>query len=640
MHSTLDTRPLTSSLEIRSLEDIRQLEQVPLEQSLEARSTYALLANAAAAFGDKTAISFLRDGDIGGAPLDMSYRQLLAGLHRTANLLHRLAVEPDDAVAILLPACPQYHLALWGGAAAGIVQPLNPLLHETKLASLMNAAKAKVLIAWGADAEAGYWSKALRLRALVPSLTTVLRVQPIGESAPWDLIPGVQDFDEALQVSNDRHLDSGREIAPEDIAAYFHTGGTTGDPKLARHSHRAQVFTAWACVQMQGLASTDVLINGYPLFHVGGVLTTSLPLLAAGGHLVIPGTTLMRNREVVRQYWQLQSRFKATLMSAAPTMLAALAEIPLEGADLSAIRYCRTGTAPLSAELATRIENHCGVHAHECLGMTEMAGISTIMPPGVHGPAGCVGFPVPFARMRIVAMKDESECSNIEVPPGTSGAILFHSPNLFSGYLNPSDNAGAFTSDGWLNTGDIGWQDEKGRLHISGRSKDLIIRGGHNIDPKTIEETLSRHPAVQFAAAVGAPDEYAGEIPVVFVSLRDGAHAEESELLSFALQNVEEGPARPRAVKILDTLPTTTVGKIFKPELRQHAAIDVVRARLALLEFDRPSEPQLHFDSSGRLIVVLDDAPKPGLKSATEVLARLGLKGEVRIAPNQPLTRP
>lgn len=154
----------------------------PLAQALTVRSTYEIFRNAGHAFGDKTALTFLRTGNPDDAPIRWSYAELLARIHQTANLLHGLGVGPNDAVAVLLPGCLEYHLALWGGEAAGIVQPLNPLLTDEKLVALMTAARAKVLIAYGSDAESGMWSKALRLRDQVPGLTTLLRVAPHDEA--------------------------------------------------------------------------------------------------------------------------------------------------------------------------------------------------------------------------------------------------------------------------------------------------------------------------------------------------------------------------------------------------------------------------------------------------------------------------
>ena len=564
--------PFTPAFPIRSAADVRRLEEKPLASAYTHRSTYDIFCESARAFGDKTALTFLRSADPQHAPIQWTYSELLRGIHQTANLLHRLGVGPNDAIAVLLPGCLDYHLALWGGEAAGIVQPLNPLLNEEKLVSLMNAGKATVLFAWGADDEAQLWSKAMRIRAQVPTLRTVLRVAPHDEVDSPNLPESVLDFSAQRRLEVDDHLVSGRTIAAHDIAAYFHTGGTTGAPKLARHSHGAQVFTAWVCVQMQGTLAADVVINGYPLFHVAGVLPGALTSFAAGSEVLIPTTTLFRNRAVLGNYWRLVERYGATVVSAVPTVLEALANIPVGTAAISSLRYCRTGAAPLSPDLAARFERLFGLHVHESLGMTEMAGISTITPPGVIAPVGCVGFRLPYTELRVVALDEYGNPTNQDQPVGVQGMVLFKSPNLFSGFVDPEDNARAFTADGWLATGDLGWLDDQERLNLSGRSKDLIIRGGHNIDPKVIEDAMAAHPAVQHCAAVGMPDAYAGELPVVFVTLVPGAVATEAELLEFVRQHVDEPPAQPKSVTILQAMPVTSVGKIFKPELRQLAA--------------------------------------------------------------------
>ena len=607
--------PFTQSRPVRSRADILSIEQArPLAEALPVRSTYEIFCNSAHAFADKTALTFLRTADPADAPIRWSYRRLLAGIHQTANALHALGLQSTDAVAVLLPGCLEYHLALWGGEAAGIVQPLNPLLSDEKLVSLLNAARAKVLIAYGSDAEAGIWTKALHLLAQVPTLGTVLRVPPHDELAPPALPAGVRCFREALAGQPDDRLLSGRDIQASDIAAYFHTGGTTGAPKLARHSHGAQVFTAWASVQVQGLGPEDVTINGYPLFHVAGVLPGALTAFSAGAETIIPTTGLMRNREVIQNYWKLVQAYRSTVLSAVPTVLAALANVPVADADISSLRYARTGAAPLPAELAQRYRQTLGLQVHEALGMTEMAGISTITPPGVSGPAGCVGFALPYVQMRIVRLDAQGQPSAEEMPVGQPGMILFKSPNLFSGFLDPADTAKAFTADGWLATGDLGFVDEQGRLHISGRSKDLIIRSGHNIDPKVIEDAVAAHPAVQLCAAVGAPDAYAGELPVVFVTLKPGQRASEDELLSFAAGRVDEAPARPRHITVLEQMPMTNVGKIFKPDLRALATRAVIEglARQCAAELGAASPPlQIVAGAEGWAVAAADREPVP-----------------------------
>ena len=606
--------------QIRSVDDLRRLEQTPLSEALTVDNTYALFAESARAFGDKTALTFLRSGDPQEPPIRWSYRHLFAGITRTANMLHRQGIGAEDVVAMLLPGCLECHLVLWGGAAAGIVQPLNPLLTVDKLAELLRAADARILVAYGAPEDADYWNKAIHLRDRIDGLR-VLRVAPHDEAAPPDHA-GDGDFQALVAAEPDDRLVSGRRIRGDDRAAYFHTGGTTGSPKLALHTHANQVFSAWAGVQLMGLSDQDVTINGYPLFHVAGVLPASLTALSTGVEIIIPTTTLLRNPQVRENYWRIVEKYRATALSAVPTVLAAIANVPVDGADISSIRYCRTGAASLPPELGARFERQFGLHVHEALGMTEMAGISAIRPPGVHADAGCVGFPLPFARMRIVALDAAGAPTDEDLPDGEAGMILFRSPNVFPGYLDPAETARAFTADGWLITGDIGWRDTRGMLHLTGRAKDLIIRSGHNIDPKVIEDALGDHPDVQLCAAVGAPDAYAGELPVAFAVARPGAQPETADLLEWTGARVDERPAKPKWVALLDTMPVTNVGKIYKPELRRLAAERTVREALRSLARTHPELAETRvaakMSAAGQISVdmTLPDTVDPAARTA------------------------
>jgi fatty-acyl-CoA synthase len=263
--------------------------------------------------------------------------------------------------------------------------------------------------------------------------------------------------------------------------------------------------------------------------------------------------------------------------------------------------------------------------------MTEMAGISTITPPGVHGPAGCVGFALPYTRMRIVALDEQGGASDRDVAPGEHGMVLFKSPNVFSGFLDADDTAKAFTAEGWLATGDLGWIDAEGRLNLTGRSKDLIIRSGHNIDPKTIEDALGAHPAVQLCAAVGAPDAYAGELPVVFATLVPGQHASEQELLDFACARVDEAPARPKWVSVIEHMPMTNVGKIYKPELRAMAAGQVATALVNVvcdeLDIALAARPSVQSDEARGVVVRLHgDLPTDAQSRLSKALNSLPVK--------------
>ena len=572
--------PVITPSPVRCGADLQRLEQTPLAHAVPWASTYNLIRDTVHAYPDRTALTFLHAGQPDSPSTRWTYRMLLEGMHQTANLLRELDLGFEDVVAVMLPGGLAYHLALWGGEAAGIVQPLNPMLSDDKLLSLLRASGARVLIAQGDDDESGMRAKALHLKTLMPELTTLLLVTadggPLQMASPWP--DGVLDFHALRATQPADRLLSQRHFAATDIAAYFHTGGTTGAPKLARHSHGAQVFTAWANATMQGFRSEDVLINGYPLFHVAGVLPGALCSLSVGMETIIPTAALFRNRDVIQNYWKLVARHRSTLISGVPTALAALAAVPLDGADISSVRSVRTGAAPLPPELAARFERDFGLSVRESLGMTETAGLSTVTPPGGEAPAGCVGWPLPYARVRIVELDAEGAPTDREQPVGQSGMVLYRGPNLFSGYLDAAETAKAFTADGWLITGDLGFRDAQGRLNLSGRAKDLIIRGGHNIDPKVIEDALGAHPAVHLCAAVGAPDAYAGELPVAFATLLPGATTTEAELLAFTAARVDEAPAKPRSITILDHMPVTNVGKIYKPELRTLAAGAVVQA--------------------------------------------------------------
>jgi fatty-acyl-CoA synthase len=623
---------LTVSSPVQSLADIHRIEATPLTQAVPWSSTYALIRASAEVHPEQPALTFLHTGQPGGKSTTWTYRSLLQGIHQTANLLCQLGVDPQDAVGVLLPGGLAYHLALWGGEAAGIVQPLNPLLSDEKLLSLLRASNAKVLIAHGAEDDSQLRAKALRLQTQLPSLKTVLLVHPDGGPLPeGDALPaGAQDFHALRATQVAEHLVSQRVFQPTDIAAYFHTGGTTGAPKLARHSHGAQVFTAWANATMQGFQASDVTINGYPLFHVAGVLPGALCSLAVGMHVLIPTEAMFRNREVVQNYWRLVAHHRCTLMSGVPTVLAALAGVPLQGADISSLRAVRTGAAPLPPELAQRFEQAFGLQINESLGMTETVGLSTVAPPGLTAPAGCVGWPLPHARVRIVALNSDDQATSHTLPTGEKGMVLYQGPNLFSGYLDAAETARSFTPDGWLITGDVGFIDTQGRLHLSGRAKDLIIRGGHNIDPKVIEDALGAHPAVALCAAVGAPDAYAGELPVAFATLKPGSDVTEAELLAFTAERVDEGPAKPKSITVLGAMPVTNVGKIYKPELRTLATAAVVQKlihnAMAPMQLAPAQWPQVQATGDAPVVVDAHATPAAAWSALKPLLDALPVK--------------
>jgi fatty-acyl-CoA synthase len=216
----------------------------------------------------------------------------------------------------------------------------------------------------------------------------------------------------------------------------------------------------------------------------------------------------------------------------------------------------------------------------EGYGLTETACLVTLNPASRARRPGTVGLRLPYQDLGIWKIGQGGHATGA-CAPGETGVIGVRGPNVFPGYLRAADNDGIWLAPGWLNTGDLGYLDADGFLHLTGRAKDLIIRGGHNIDPAMIEEALLKHPAVALAAAVGQPDEHAGELPVAYVTLKPGATARPDDLLNAARALVPERAAVPVLIEVLDRMPLTPIGKLAKAELRMRAAARVMRERLA-----------------------------------------------------------
>ncbi|MDH2235435.1 AMP-binding protein [Pigmentiphaga sp. GD03639] len=549
---------------IRCLEDIRAIESQPYAAFMPHHSVHEALEHAAATHAQRRALTFIESADPAVPAGSWTYAELLARVRRAARAFRRLAGDTQPRVAFLLPAIPAAYVTLWGAEAAGIACPVNYLLGEEHIADLLQHARVNVLVALGPHPELDIWSKVAGVRRRCPGLAHVVSV---GRAQ------GASDLDELLAGEEGGPLDESYRRGPDDIAALFHTGGTTGRPKLARHTHRNQLHAAWGAACMYGASEADVTLNGFPLFHVAGSLVYGLSSLLAGGEVVLPTLLGMRNTAFVRRYWQFVQRERATLLAAVPTVMASLLDVPIGEADLSRVRCLLTGGSPLPTELADAFEQRTGVGVRNILGMTECAGVIAIEPVGMPRTAGAVGLPLPFTEVGI----DPDGAS----PDGREGILRVRGPNVGPGYTDARNDAGVFGEDGWLVTGDVGHIDEAGRVFVTGRAKDLIIRSSHNIDPVVIEDALLGHPEVQMAAAVGAPDEYAGEIPVAYVALRQGSRLTAADLADFVRDRIPERPAVPKAIFVVDALPMTAIGKLYKPELRARAVRWTLQERLA-----------------------------------------------------------
>ena len=578
IHDFYRTHPLPSladKMTVRTQHDIAALEKLPALTRIRERHVLDLIEQAAEQHADRTAIRFLAGTAANDPVRDVSFAELGRRVIQTANLLHAEGIGPDDTVTILMPSVPETFFALWGAEIAAVANPVNYFLNASQIAGIMKEAGSKALIAADAALFPDIWPKVEEIRAAMPGLK-VFRVGGTGA------MPGVIDFETAIEKQPDK-LVAPKYLTRDTLAALFHTGGTTGLPKLARHTHGALAVAAWSNALLFDLAPSAVLLNPLPQFHVGGSIFGALSAVASGWTVVIPTPLGARNPNVVRDFWGIIARNKVTIAGAVPTSLAAVMNVPHEGHDLSSLKVFVSGGSTVPVELIRRIEGELGVPVVEGYGMTEVHCYSTMNPMHGERRPGSVGLRLPYTEVRITDVAPDGTIRS-DCPLGTIGHVLMRGPQVTPGYLDARHDRGAMLGDGWLDSGDLGRLDVDGYLWLTGRSKDLIIRGGHNIDPIVIEEALVRHPAVETAAAVGLPDTYAGELPIAFVQLKPGASATPDELREFCRKEIPERAAVPVQVVPIPTMPLTGVGKIFKPALRLDAAQRAFDAALAPLK--------------------------------------------------------
>lgn len=583
----MSTAPL-----IRTLQDIEQIESTPLSERDLPSSTFELIRRTAQTYPDAPALSFILQGTGEETPLRLSYAELLGKVTQTANAFHRLGLRPGKAVSFLLPNLPQTHYTIWGGEAAGIVNAINPLLDPEHIAELIHASDSELLVTLAPFPGTDLWDKVDALRDRLPALKAILCVdlanllpepQRSALKAQRGPLPdGVLDFDEAIAACPADRLESGRHILPEDIASYFHTGGTTGTPKLAPHSHGNEVAMAYSMNLVTRFGVGDVTLCGLPLFHVNGVIVTGLAAFIGGAEVLLATPQGYRNTTLIGNFWKVIERHKVSFFSGVPTIYAGLLQVPSEGHDLSSLKYALCGAAPMPVELIRQFEAKTGLTLIEGYGLTEGTCGSCANPPAGERRPGSIGLPMPYCEVRIKVLDDQGRYQR-DAAPNEIGNLCIRGATVFRGYLQASKNAGIWVDGDWFNTGDLGRVDADGYIWLTGRSKDLIIRGGHNIDPQMIEEALHKHPAVAMAAAVGKPDEKAGELPVVYVQLKPGSQASEAELLEHAAAHIPERAAIPKNAWIIDAIPLTAVGKTFKPALRFDAIARVYQAAVGEL---------------------------------------------------------
>ncbi len=531
----------------KSVDDIAQINAKSISEFVSGDDIYHFIETACRRTPDKTAFVALADPSLKTEALEIKFETALQQITKAANLFHSVGADRTNAVSILPPLTPEGLYAMWGGATASVVNPINPFLAIEHIAGILNAAKTKVLVAAGTNYDPDAANKAEALRDLVPSLT---HVYYIGEPPTSEGI----SFSDALTEQNADKLSFDRNPSMNNVAAYFHTGGTTGTPKLAKHTHFGQVLNAFLCGLVIGNEEGHAEAHGMPLFHVGGAIALSLRAIIHNQTSVLLTPNGFRTPEVVQNFWHIVEKYQLTSTIAVPTVCAALLNNTDAPTTKTPLQFLATGASTVPEELSVVFHKKYGVHMRELWGMTEIHGIATSNLGYGDPVTGSAGTVLPFQKLKIIEQQDGQfvrECDTNE-----AGLVTFSGPTVIDEYVDAEHTKNGFVEgmpDGgrWLNTGDLARLDENGYVWIIGRLKDLIIRGGHNIDPLIIEEALLAHESVALAAAVGRPDGLKGEMPVAYVELISGATATGEGILKFAADRIPERAAIPQDVIVL-----------------------------------------------------------------------------------------
>ena len=590
-------------------------------------STYQLLLDAATAWPDGIATQWIPDPADHARCLDWTYAELAGMVTRIANALTALGVRRGDAVTLASVNTSKLYAATLAAQAAGIAAPVNPALSSERITELIRRTGSRVLVAAGPELDPQLWQRLLEV-ARQAGMTAVLALRPdgargdppalgvSGDGDPDGRGPVVAYLDEMIAGQPSGRL-AGADL-PEagDLAAFVHTGGTTGAPKVAAHTHANQLACAQGIVQCSGLAPGEGVLGGLPLFHVNALIVTGIAPMFSGTRVVWPGPAGYRDKALYAWFWQIIEHYQIAAMSAVPTVYGTLAQVPVD-ADISTLRLPIVGAAPLPASVREDFAAHTGRHLLEGYGLTEATCASTWTRPGEERP-GSVGRVLPGQQVKAVRIGEAGSWA--DCAPGQTGELVIGGPAVFAGYVTdpalggPRVSRDGIVRDGWLDTGDLGSVDADGFVSLTGRAKDLIIRGGHNIDPRVIEEALLRHPGIRGAVAVGRPDRHSGEVPVAYVVPAGPGRDDEADLLAWAADAIDEPAARPKHIYPIDAIPLTEVGKPFKPALAADAAVRAITEALAAAGLADARATAAH--EHGRLVVTVTGADPGRVRDA------------------------
>lgn len=499
-------------------------------------SVASFLRNAATRFPDKVALYFNEER--------ITYRQLDQEVDNLARGLLDLGLQHQQRVSILLGNCPDFMRAYFAiTRAGGTVIPLNPLFKGEEIKYILNDAQAVFLLTSQPflPLVESVWSQ-------IPSLQRVIVIggETEDEVVAWeDLLARPA---EPVEVA----------IKAEDIAACLYTSGTTGKPKGALLSHGNLVFDTKATTEHIEVGPDENHLCVLPLFHAFAQTVCMLIPIYTGASITVMAQ--FRPDSVLREI----GTKKVTLFAGVPAMYASLLSTITDprAFDLSSLRLCFSGGAPMPVEIMRLFEEQYGITVIEGNGPTETSPVAYANPlHGIRKP-GSVGLPLKGVKVKIVDENDN------ELPVDTVGEICVQGPNVMQGYLNLPEATAEAMKGGWFHTGDLGKIDADGYVYIVDRKKDMLIVGGLNVYPREVEECLYQHPAVAEAAVIGVRDALRGEIPKAFIVLKPGREATPREFMAFCRERLANYKC-PRQVDLVEHLPKTVTGKIDKKQLRE-----------------------------------------------------------------------
>ena len=470
-----------------------------------------------------------------------------------AGGLADIGVAPGERVVVLMANCPEVYItynAIW--RAGAVVTPVVFLVTADELRHILIDSGAAAVVTTGEllhtvmDAAAG-----------TTSVRDVIVAGPFPAVTAEGDVPTLRSFAD-LETAAERPI---VERDDRDLAALMYTGGTTGRAKGVALSHAnlwSGAKSLWDTTYVAGLTRTLVPL---PLSHAYGMIVTIV-----GMHAVEPGLAIVQRWFNPSEWVSLAEQWRAERTALVPAMVQMLLAEPLEDADLSSMRYVGCGAAPLSMDVLGAFERRVpSAQILEGYGCTETSAVISANPPGRRR-LGSVGVPIAGCAVQIAG--DDEAALAVDC----DGEICVRSPFVMAGYWNAAEESAAVLRDGWLHTGDIGHLDPDGYLYVVDRKKDLILRGGFNVFPRDVEDVMLAHPDVAMAGVVGRPDDRLGEEVVAFVSLRPGATVGSEQLVEFARSRLA-ATKYPREVRVVDSVPLTSVGKLDRKALRQQAAM-------------------------------------------------------------------